>query len=121
MVLTFPVGVPVIITDDAVSLDSYLTSGQQPGEELLPEVDEPVSSALPEFNQEAMSQLTAMGFPEIRCQKALLATGNSDAEAAMNWLFGHMEDPGKTMLSTAACVVLADQQLFLKTLIHQLK
>lgn len=42
-----------------------------------------------------MSQLEAMGFPTIRCQKALLATGNSDADAAMTWLFEHMEDPGK--------------------------
>lgn len=31
--------------------------------------------------------------PEVRCQRALLATGNTgDAEAAMNWLFSHMED-----------------------------
>lgn len=41
-----------------------------------------------------MAQLSAMGFSEIRCQKALLATGNADAEAAMEWLFMHMEDPG---------------------------
>ena len=41
-----------------------------------------------------MAQLEAMGFPTIRCQKALLATGNRDPEAAMEWLFGHMEDPG---------------------------
>lgn len=40
-----------------------------------------------------MAQLEGMGFPPVRCQKALLATGNSDAEAAMEWLFGHMEDP----------------------------
>ena len=39
-----------------------------------------------------MSQLQGMGFPEVRCQRALLATGNGDAEAAMNWLFGHMDD-----------------------------
>lgn len=55
-----------------------------------------------------MSQLEAMGFPVLRCQKALLATGNSDPEAAMNWLFEHMEDPGRlpssmdTMLSPNA-------------------
>lgn len=49
---------------------------------------------LPQFNEAAMAQLEAMGFPAIRCQKALLATGNNDAEAAMEWLFGHMEDPG---------------------------
>ena len=41
-----------------------------------------------------MAQLEGMGFPTVRCQKALLATGNSDPEAAMEWLFAHMEDPG---------------------------
>ena len=41
-----------------------------------------------------MAQLEAMGFPTIRCKKALLATGNSDPEAAMEWLFSHMDDPG---------------------------
>ena len=48
----------------------------------------------PEFNAAALAQLEAMGFPTIRCQKALLATGNVDADSAMEWLFGHMEDPG---------------------------
>jgi len=54
----------------------------------------PAEPALPEFNQAALAQLEAMGFPLVRCQKALLATGNSDPEAAMEWLFAHMEDPG---------------------------
>ena len=53
------------------------------------------SPGLPEFNAGAMAQLEAMGFPIVRCQKALLATGNSDADAAMEWLFQHMEDPGE--------------------------
>ena len=53
---------------------------------------------LPQFNPAAMAQLEAMGFPTIRCQKALLATGNNDAEAAMEWLFAHMEDPGQSQL-----------------------
>ena len=35
-----------------------------------------------------------MGFPEIRCKKALIATGNNGAETAMNWLFEHMDDLG---------------------------
>lgn len=39
-----------------------------------------------------MAQLEGMGFPTVRCQKALLATGNADAEAAMEWLFAHMDD-----------------------------
>ena len=51
-------------------------------------------SGLPTFNAEAMDQLEGMGFPTARCQKALLATGNADPTAAMEWLFAHMEDPG---------------------------
>ena len=42
-----------------------------------------------------------MGFSTIRCQKSLLATGNSDPEAAMEWLFGHINDPGMFL----TCVV----------------
>ncbi|KAF9563466.1 ubiquitin carboxyl-terminal hydrolase 14 [Agrocybe pediades] len=62
------------------------------GEVELPN-DAAAAPSLPEFNAAAMAQLEAMGFPAIRCQKALLATGNSDPEAAMEWLFSHMEDP----------------------------
>lgn len=51
-------------------------------------------SELPAFNADAMDQLEGMGFPKVRCQKALLATGNADPTAAMEWLFGHMDDPG---------------------------
>jgi len=51
-------------------------------------------SSLPAFSQEALEQLLAMGFPLVRCQKALLATGNASAEAAMEWLFAHMDDAG---------------------------
>jgi len=56
-------------------------------------------SPLPQFNEAVMAQLEGMGFPTIRCQKALLATGNSDPEAAMEWLFAHMEDPGTLDIS----------------------
>lgn len=53
------------------------------------------AAAEPVFDAEAMNQLTGMGFPEIRCKRALLATGNGgDANAAMEWLFQHMEDAG---------------------------
>lgn len=50
-----------------------------------------------------MAQLEAMGFPTIRCQKALLATGNNDPNAAMEWLFQHMEDAGK--FTTVFCLL----------------
>ncbi|KAI9452342.1 ubiquitin carboxyl-terminal hydrolase 14 [Russula earlei] len=85
--------VPILLPDgDTIVLDQYLGKGLQTGETELPE-DAPAETNLPEFNQAALAQLEAMGFPLIRCQKALLATGNSDPEAAMEWLFAHMEDP----------------------------
>ncbi|WWD21127.1 hypothetical protein CI109_105608 [Kwoniella shandongensis] len=85
--LEIPVNVPETLT-----LDSLIGKGLQEGEVEL-DVSGPTASALPEFNATAISQLEAMGFPTVRCQKALLATGNSDAEVAMGWLFEHMEDP----------------------------
>jgi uncharacterized UBP type Zn finger protein len=55
----------------------------------------PDLAAEPQFDAGALATLEGMGFPAVRCKKALLATGNgSDAEAAMEWLFQHMEDPG---------------------------
>ncbi|KZP06271.1 ubiquitinyl hydrolase [Athelia psychrophila] len=86
--------VPVILPpSDQLTLDSYLSHGLRPTETALPSGSGAESaSGLPQFNEAAMSQLEAMGFPAVRCQRALLATGNSDAEAAMEWLFGHMED-----------------------------
>lgn len=84
--------VPVIVQDDSISLDSYRSTGKQSDEELLPE--DTVLSARTGFvaNEAALSQLEAMGFLRVPCEKALKATGNSDAEAASNWLFEHMED-----------------------------
>ncbi|ETI28156.1 hypothetical protein G647_00605 [Cladophialophora carrionii CBS 160.54] len=89
--------IPVQVTDEAFDLSPYKSSGLQPTEEELPE-DADVggsTSATAAFvpNGEALSQLESMGFPRVRCEKALHATGNADAEAAMNWLFSHMDDP----------------------------
>lgn len=75
-------------------LAKYMGKGQQPDEELLP-ADAPSAASEPQFDQTALEQLMAMGFPENRCKRALLNTGNNGAEIAMNWLFEHMEDPGK--------------------------
>lgn len=86
------VDVPVVVGDEPFSLDAYKSSGLQDSEEALPE---DVATAAPQFtpNEGALSQLEGMGFPRPRCEKALHATGNADAEAAMNWLFAHMDDP----------------------------
>ncbi|KAI1431331.1 ubiquitin carboxyl-terminal hydrolase 14 [Xylaria sp. CBS 124048] len=87
------IDVPVIVGDEPFSLDKYLSSGHQESEELLPEEDK---AAAPEFvpNEGALEQLMAMGFSRNRCERALHATGNSDANDAMIWLFSHMEDEG---------------------------
>lgn len=45
-----------------------------------------------QVDQQALDQLLQMGFPEPRCIKALVKTGNSGAEMAMSWLFEHMDD-----------------------------
>ncbi|KAG2184162.1 hypothetical protein INT44_009177 [Umbelopsis vinacea] len=86
------IGIPISIPDGPLTLDKYLGTGQQANEELLPE--SAPAAAEPAFDQGALDQLLAMGFPENRCKRAMMNTGNSGAEAAMNWLFEHMEDPG---------------------------
>lgn len=83
-----------ILVPQSLTLDEYLGRGKQEDEADLPQ--DAAASSAPElqFDAAAMAQLEGIGFPTVRCQKALLATGNSDAETAMNWLFAHMEDPG---------------------------
>jgi ubiquitin carboxyl-terminal hydrolase 5/13 len=84
--------IPVIVDDGLFSLDEYLSTGKQADEQLLPDDEE---ASAPAFvpNESAMSQLESMGFSQIRSENALYATGNSNAEVAMEWLFGHLEDP----------------------------
>lgn len=83
--------IPVLVSDEPIDFGPYLAGSHDPKEELLPEVKEKATTFSP--NPEVLDQLLGMGFPAPRCEKALHATGNSDPEAAMNWLFAHMEDP----------------------------
>ncbi|KAF8865041.1 ubiquitinyl hydrolase [Acephala macrosclerotiorum] len=86
------VDVPVVVGNEPFFLDDYKSPGQQPSEELLPE---DASENKPSFvpNENAIQQLEGMGFPRNRAERALHATGNSDANTAMEWLFAHIEDP----------------------------
>lgn len=84
--------IPVHVQDTPVDLGKYLSAGPREDEEILPE--EGTTGNEFEPNVDYLSQLLAMGFPEVRCEKALYLTGNSDLEAAMNWLLSHMDDPG---------------------------
>ncbi|RMZ92386.1 hypothetical protein DV736_g394, partial [Chaetothyriales sp. CBS 134916] len=81
--------IPVEVPDDAFDMQSYQSTGLQPGEEELPDDGDVFVP-----NPAAHAQLQEMGFPAERCEKALRLTGNSDVEAAMQWLFTHMDDDG---------------------------
>lgn len=83
--------IPVVVGDEPLDFSAFMSSEHDGSEELLPEVEDTVKTFAP--NQVALDQLLSMGFPSVRCEKALHATGNLDPEAAMNWLFAHMEDP----------------------------
>uniref|UniRef100_A0A8C1ULI1 Ubiquitin carboxyl-terminal hydrolase n=1 Tax=Cyprinus carpio TaxID=7962 RepID=A0A8C1ULI1_CYPCA len=107
---------------DTLDLSALRAMGQQPGEELLPEVaplplvtpdvkvkgilgshgneeDDSLYSPLnphistPVLDDSTVSQLCEMGFPLEACRKAVYYTGNTGIDAAMNWVMGHMEDP----------------------------
>uniref|UniRef100_A0A671T370 Ubiquitin carboxyl-terminal hydrolase n=1 Tax=Sinocyclocheilus anshuiensis TaxID=1608454 RepID=A0A671T370_9TELE len=88
---------------DTLDLSALHAMGQQPGEELLPEVAPPplmtpdstlsVCLSAPVLDDSTVSQLCEMGFPLEACRKAVYYTGNTGIDAAMNWVMGHMEDP----------------------------
>ncbi|KAM4581137.1 ubiquitin carboxyl-terminal hydrolase 5 isoform 1-T1 [Odontesthes bonariensis] len=103
---------------DTLDLSALRATGQQPGEELLPEVappplmtpdvevkgilgsygndeDDSLYSPLlsPVLDDSTVSQLCEMGFPLEACRKAVYYTGNTGIDAAMNWIMSHMDDP----------------------------
>jgi len=89
--------VPVIVGNDPLDLRSLRATPKQPGEEELPEEEATAAGGsggdspfVPD--EGALGTLMEMGFPRIRCEKALHATGNFEIEAASAWLFEHMDD-----------------------------
>ncbi|KAK4614037.1 Ubiquitin carboxyl-terminal hydrolase 14 [Fulvia fulva] len=89
--------VPVIVGDEEFDMEAYRSKGKQPGEEELSDDQDAGAGAAASNkfvpNETALEMLLGMGFPRVRCEKALNATGNSDAEVAAGWLFEHMDDP----------------------------
>eukprot|EP00730_Choanoeca_flexa_P004498 TRINITY_DN11713_c0_g1_i2.p1 TRINITY_DN11713_c0_g1~~TRINITY_DN11713_c0_g1_i2.p1 ORF type:complete len:847 (+),score=243.25 TRINITY_DN11713_c0_g1_i2:160-2700(+) len=74
---------------DELDLTSLKGQGQQPDEELLPEDKQ--GGAAVELDQGMIQQLQSMGFAEEGCKRAVY-NNPTDVEAAMNWIFAHMED-----------------------------
>ncbi|KAI8819941.1 uncharacterized protein EV422DRAFT_532891 [Fimicolochytrium jonesii] len=85
--LNVPINAPL-----GLDLERLRGHGLQSDEVELPEDTQAPTPAAPQVDPEALAQLVAMGFPEVRCIKALVKTGNAGAEVAMGWLFEHMED-----------------------------
>jgi ubiquitin carboxyl-terminal hydrolase 5/13 len=81
-----------ISTPLELDLESYRGHGLQEGEVEFP-ADQVVTNE-PFFDEDSLNALLGMGFPENRCKRALIKTGNNGADIAMNWLFEHMDDPG---------------------------
>ncbi|XP_039619727.1 ubiquitin carboxyl-terminal hydrolase 5 isoform X1 [Polypterus senegalus] len=108
---------------DTLDISSLQGVGLQPGEEELPDMAPPplmtpdievkgslggfhsnteeddslcsplFSPTSPVLDESVVTQLAEMGFPLDACRKAVFFTGNSGAEAAMNWVMSHMDDP----------------------------
>ncbi|KAJ2833280.1 ubiquitin C-terminal hydrolase Ubp14 [Coemansia furcata] len=91
-----------------ISLEAYRGQGIQAGEEPLPESDDAptVAAAAPQpvVDEGVVAQLESMGFPRVRCVKAVSKTGNCGADAAMTWIFEHMDDPDIDVPETASAV-----------------
>lgn len=78
-----------------LNLNAFRGKGLQAGEEELPDVQPDQTAGPPpptEPDEGLLAQLTSMGFDLNGCKRALLATGNNSAEAAMNWVLEHMGD-----------------------------
>lgn len=81
---------------DIIDITHMRSKGIQHGEELLPEKasnnDETKTNQIVP-DEDIVSQLAAMGFNYLHCQKAAIKTSNTGVEEAMNWLLSHMDDP----------------------------
>ncbi|KAJ9077576.1 ubiquitin C-terminal hydrolase Ubp14 [Entomophthora muscae] len=71
-------------------LEKYRAPLRADGELLLP--DQPEGHPQ-EINQDLVNQMMSMGLSQAQCQRALRATGGSDVDAAVSWVFEHMDDP----------------------------
>jgi len=88
---------------ETLDLAALRARGKQDGETDMPEETAAVPAAAaaapapaPVPDDIIVAQLLSMGFDPNGCQRAALATGNSSAESAMEWVFAHMADPDFT-------------------------
>ena len=86
-----------IVVPDRLDMKRWVQQRNDQGETLFPtDADDVAAMTPPAFvpDQAALEQLLSTGFPPARCERALRETNNSGAEAAMEWLLMHMDEPG---------------------------
>lgn len=93
---------------DILDLSTLRSTGLQPNEELLPDVDVPPPQ--PAFDANVIQQLAEMGFPIEACKRAVFFTKNCGLEPATQWIMEHIADsdfgdpfvpPGTNALASA--------------------
>lgn len=77
---------------DILDLNPLRATGPQPGEEKLPDLGENSPVPEPVYDQNIISELMNMGFPQNACKRALYFTQNSSLEFAMAWIMDHISD-----------------------------
>lgn len=77
---------------EELCLENFRSKGKQDHEVLLPETSQHDDAQPIEADQTLVAQLVSMGFSENGCKRAAIATNNANSEAAMEWIFAHMED-----------------------------
>lgn len=75
---------------DVLDLSALRSTGLQPNEALLPDLD--AAPPQPEFDESVIAQLADMGFPIEACKRAVFYTKNSGLEPATQWIMEHIGD-----------------------------
>lgn len=75
---------------DILDLNNLRSTGLQPSEELLPDLDK--TPPQPVFDEAIINQLADMGFPIEACKRAVFFTKNSGVEPATQWIMEHISD-----------------------------
>lgn len=84
-----------VLMPELLNLGHLRSQGLQPGEVLMKvdQYDTPAQQQKKSIvNLDLLPQITGMGFSEFGARRAIIATGGNDIEAAMQWVFEHMED-----------------------------
>jgi ubiquitin carboxyl-terminal hydrolase 5/13 len=97
-----PTKIDVLIdAPDQIDLEKLRGKGLQEGEVVMKDEPAPAAAApqVPLFNEEVVQMLMMMDIPRVRAERASHNTMGQDADAAVGWLFSHLDDPSTYMLN----------------------